>query len=285
MLTPELSIKTYQANLSWQQLKSLADDGVIIANHGFEHNSIIRVDNNLSQAQWLTKETKLILNAESIIEEKIGQGWRYYAYPYGEFSPEIQNWLKANKFTGFSQQSGAVGLYSDLTSVPRFPASMPYDELDSLRDKLNALPFHLQLKGKDADTVFKYKDVTSITFNIETSDFYKSDLSCYISGLGKQKIQWHSDSMFSIDFSGDLPVGRVRCNCTAPSLSKPGRYYWYSKPWFILNDTGGLVSLVRKLISRASYNYLHLYRLFLGLKINIGRLFFDSHSTIYHYQY
>ena len=69
---------------------------MIIANHGFEHNSIIRVDNNLSQAQWLTKETKLILNAESIIEEKIGQGWRYYAYPYGEFSPEIQNWLKAN---------------------------------------------------------------------------------------------------------------------------------------------------------------------------------------------
>jgi len=31
-----------------------------------------------------------------------------------------------------------------------------------------------------------------------------------------------------------LPIGRVRSNCTAPSISQPGRYYWYSKPWFIL---------------------------------------------------
>lgn len=237
-VNPGIINQNLPANLSWQQLKSLADDGVIVANHGFEHNSIIRVENNLTQAQWLAKETNLILKAESIIQEKIGQSWRYYAYPYGEYSPRIQNWVKANKFTGFSQQSGAVGLYSDLTSVPRFPASMPYDELDSLRDKLNALPFHLQLKGKNADTVFKHKKTTSITFNIETNDFYKSNLSCYISGLGKQEIQWQSDSEFSIDFSGDLPVGRVRCNCTAPSINKPGRYYWYSKPWFILNETG-----------------------------------------------
>jgi hypothetical protein len=56
--------------------------------------------------------------------------------------------------------------------------------------------------------------------------------------LGKQKIAWQGDNRFTINFSGDLPVGRVRCNCTAASISKPGRYYWYSKPWFILKEGG-----------------------------------------------
>jgi peptidoglycan/xylan/chitin deacetylase (PgdA/CDA1 family) len=224
--------------LSWTQLKALGDEGVIIANHGFEHNSLTRITDNLSQQQWLEQQTTLLLDAESIIKEKTGQSWHYFAYPYGEYSPEIQHWVKENNFVGFSQQSGAVGLSTDLTSVPRFPASMPYDKISGLRDKLNSLPFNIELFAEQADTIFNFKQPKSITFNIETNDFYKSALHCYISGLGKQKITWQGDSSFTINFSGDLPIGRVRCNCTAASISKPGRYYWYSKPWFILKEDG-----------------------------------------------
>ena len=115
---------------------------------------------------------------------------------------------------------------------------MPYDKISSLRDKLNSLPFNIQLQGDQAETIFEYKQAKNITFSIETDDFYKSQLNCYISGLGKQKIQWQGDNSFTIHFSGDLPTGRVRCNCTAASISQPGHYYWYSKPWFILKKGG-----------------------------------------------
>jgi len=224
--------------LSWAQLKTLANDNVIIANHGFEHDSMTRVTDGLTQEQWLTKQTDLLLKAEDIIKDKTGQSWHFYAYPYGEYNPAIQSWAKENNFVAFSQQSGAVGLHTDLTSVPRFPASMPYDKISGLRDKLNSLPFNLQLQGENAETIFEYQQTSSVTFSIEADDFYKSGLNCYISGLGKQKIQWQGDSSFTINFSGDLPIGRVRCNCTAASISKPGRYYWYSKPWFILKEGG-----------------------------------------------
>jgi peptidoglycan/xylan/chitin deacetylase (PgdA/CDA1 family) len=224
--------------LSWEQLKSLADEGIIIANHGFEHDSMTRITDDLTQKQWLAKQTELLLKAENIIKEKVGQSWRYFAYPYGEYSPAIQNWIKENDFIAFSQQSGAAGLQTDLTSVPRFPASMPYDKISGLRDKLNSLPFKIQLQGEQAQTIFVHKQAASITFNIETDDFYKSGLNCYISGLGKQKIHWQGDDSFTINFSGYLPIGRVRCNCTAASISKPGQYYWYSKPWFILKEDG-----------------------------------------------
>ncbi len=224
--------------LSWPQLKAMADEGVIIANHGFEHDSMTRITEGLTPEQWLTKQTTLLLNAENIIKEKTGQSWRYFAYPYGEYDPVIQAWVKANNFTAFSQQSGAVGLHTNLTSVPRFPASMPYDKISGLRDKLNSLPFNIQLQDEQAETIFEYQQAKSITFTIETDDFYKSQLNCYISGLGKQKIDWQDDNSFTINFSGDLPTGRVRCNCTAASISQPGHYYWYSKPWFILKAGG-----------------------------------------------
>ncbi|WP_057829994.1 polysaccharide deacetylase family protein [Colwellia sp. TT2012] len=224
--------------LSWIQLKSLSDEGVIIANHGYEHDSMLRLTEGVTQAQWLSQQTKLLLKAETIIEENTGQSWRYFAYPYGEYDVAVQAWAKANDFVAFSQQSGAIDLSTDLTSVPRFPASKPYDKLSGLRDKLNSLAFNISLTGEQAETIFKYKEAKSITFSIDSEDFYKSALNCYISGLGKQKITWHDDNNFTINFTQDLPVGRVRANCTAASISKPGRYYWYSKPWFILKADG-----------------------------------------------
>ena len=47
--------------------------------------------------------------AEKIIKEKTNQSWRYFAYPYGEYDPAVQQWALDNNFVAFSQQSGAVG--------------------------------------------------------------------------------------------------------------------------------------------------------------------------------
>lgn len=224
--------------LSWQQLKILAKEGVIIANHGLEHDSLLRIPKGMSQLQWHNKQTSLLLEAEAVIKQKTGQSWRYFAYPYGEYDVAVQKWVKANDFVAFSQQSGAVSLATDLTSIPRFPASKPYDKISGLRDKLNSLAFTIKLEGEHAKTTFISEQVKDVTFTVEASDFYKSSLNCYVSGLGKQKITWQGDQRFTLNFSQDLPIGRVRANCTAASIDNPGRYYWYSKPWFILNADG-----------------------------------------------
>lgn len=225
-------------NLNWPQLKAMADEGVIIANHGFEHDSLARTPKGLTEQAWLAINTESLLKAEQIIEEKTGQSWRYFAYPYGEYTPAIQQWVADNHFIAFSQQSGALGLSTDLTAVPRFPASMPYDKLSSLRDKLNSLAFGINLNGAAQQTLFTYGQAKDIAFDIVVDDFYKSQLNCYISGLGRQKIHWQGEESFTIAFNKPLPSGRVRCNCTAPSISEPGRYYWYSKPWFVLEEDG-----------------------------------------------
>ena len=235
---PEIIQRKSARYLSWSQLKALADEGVIIANHGFTHDSIARIPEKLIEADWLEIQTSRLLKSEALIKEHTGQSWHYFAYPYGEYTPAIQHWIKQNGFVAFTQQSGAVGLSTDLTLIPRFPVSKPYDKIASLRDKLNSLPLNIELYDENAETIFKSEQLSSITFNIEITDFNPSQLNCYISGLGRQKIHWQEETSFTINFSASLPIGRVRCNCTAPSLSDPSRYYWYSKPWFVLKKSG-----------------------------------------------
>ena len=239
------SIVTRGSNnyLSWQQLKAMADDGVIVANHGMTHDSLARVPQGISEQEWFAKNTTSLLKAEQIIKEKTGYSWRYFAYPYGEYTPKIQQWITNNNFVAFTQQSGAVGLNTDISTLPRFPASQPSDQLSSLRDKLNSLPFNITLSANNKETIFKKGQSTSVTFNVEVDDFNPAQLNCYISGLGHQKVVWQGDQSFTINYSAPLPTGRVRCNCTAPSISEPGRYYWFSKPWFILKESGEWFSL------------------------------------------
>ncbi len=224
--------------LSWQQLKSMADQGVIIANHGYNHHSLARIPSDLSEQQWFSQQSELLLKAEQMIEQQTGQSWRYFAYPYGEYTPAVEQWIQQQGFVAFSQQSGAVGLGTSLSSVPRFPASQPYDNFDSLRDKLRSLPLTITLDDTNAQTVHHVNTLPSATFNIIVDDFKPSKLNCYVTGLGRQAIEWQNEHSFTITFSKPLPIGRVRSNCTAPSISQPGRFYWYSKPWFILNEDG-----------------------------------------------
>lgn len=223
-------------HMDWDAIKELADEGVIIANHGMEHASVARIPAGLTKAQWLEQQSIELEQTEAIIKEKTGQSWQYFAYPYGEFTPEIQTWLSDHGYVGFSQQSGAAGIKSDLSALPRFPVSKPYDKLASLRDKLNSLPLAISLTEPHNQTIYTKGQLKSAIFNVEVEDFAQRQLNCYVSGLGRQKIQWLNDKQFKIEFSKDLPTGRVRCNCTAPSLTQGGRFYWYSKPWFVLNS-------------------------------------------------
>ncbi len=233
-VNPDIINKQGQAYLSWRQLNQLASEGVIIANHGWSHTSIARKPAEQTEASWLAEYGQLLLQAEQKIAEHTGKSWRYFAYPYGEYTKKAQQWLTKHNFTAFTQQSGAVGKNTDLNAIPRFPVSQPYDQLSGLGDKLNALPLAIKVSDPAEKNIYVFQASKTISFTLTNNDFQQSQLNCYISGLGRQSIQWHNNYNFSITYSGDLPVGRVRCNCTAPSIKYPGRYYWYSKPWFIL---------------------------------------------------
>ncbi|MEW6999091.1 polysaccharide deacetylase family protein [Colwelliaceae bacterium BS250] len=229
--------------LDWQQIKQMSDEGVLIANHGLVHDSLIKAPQGHDAKQWLSTKLEELQQAEQMIKDKTGQNWQYFALPYGEYTVDAQVQLEKMGYAVFTQQSGPVGLSTDLTAIPRFPASMPYDQLGPLKDKLNSLAFNISVKSQRSATIVANGALPDTKVEIEVKDFYSSMLACFISSSGKAEIVWQDNKQsFTMNMSGPLKTGRNRSNCTAPSISHAGRYYWLSKPWFVPKPDGSWYS-------------------------------------------
>ncbi|MEZ9593464.1 polysaccharide deacetylase family protein [Shewanella sp. 10N.261.52.F9] len=223
-------LKGYGEMMSWQQLITLSNEGAEIANHSWNHEHLIRKEGNETEAQWIARIENNILRTEAEIARATGQNLKMLAYPYGEYNQQVEDMLSKHGFVAFGQQSGAAGPYSPLTALPRFPVAGVYADLNSLKVKLHSLNMPVIAQTNSDPQLVQGQWRPEIKVTLDMSDINKSQVMCFIQGQGAKKPNWISDNQFSIQAELDLPAGRSRYNCTAPSKSK-GSYYWFSQPW------------------------------------------------------
>lgn len=214
--------------LSWQQIKQMSKDGVLVANHAMWHEHMARPEPGESKADWLKRLRQSILDAERRIKEETGQHHQWLAYPYGEFSAELEQLVQELGFIGIGQQSGAIGPLTKLTRIPRYPAAGQYADLKDLGQKLRTLAFPIT-DYLSADQVISANPPT-LRLQLNIKDFRKQQLRCFAGSEVLEPV-WLNDNTFEVKASKPLNRGRSRYNCTAPSLSKKGYFYWYSQPW------------------------------------------------------
>lgn len=214
--------------MSWQQIKQMSDDGVLVANHAMWHEHMARPEKGESEADWLKRMRQTILDAERRIKEETGQSHQWLAYPYGEFSAKLEQLVQELGFIGIGQQSGAIGPLTKLTRIPRYPAAGQYADLKDLAQKLRTLAFPIT-DYLAADQVISANPPT-LRLQLDITDFRKQQLRCF-AGAEVLEPVWLNDNTFEVKASKALNRGRSRYNCTAPSLSKKGYFYWYSQPW------------------------------------------------------
>ena len=231
-VNPELIDEGKSYVMTWQQLKELSKKGALISNHTQIHNYLHRKQPGETEEVWLARTKEDILSAQQRIKEEIGHDYKYLAYPYGEFNNSLQQLVKSLGFVGIGQHSGAVGIHSDFTRLPRFPASGFYSKLDTLATKLDSQAFTIkQLSYSDSVTD---ENPPSLSIQFDMQDFHKSQFACYVSGIGQADLTWLSKDTVKITSPEKLKKGRSRFNCTAPSIAKKGSYYWFSQPWVII---------------------------------------------------
>ncbi|HEX5792726.1 MAG TPA: polysaccharide deacetylase family protein [Rheinheimera sp.] len=214
--------------LSWPQVKQMADDGVLVANHAMWHEHMAQPEPGESQAAWRQRMQQSILAAEDKIEQVTGQRHQWLAYPYGEYSAELEQLVLELGFIGIGQQSGAIGNNTILSRIPRYPAAGRYAEINELGQKLRTLPF--AITDYHGVNPVVGTNPPALTLSLKVADFRAAQLQCF-AGTEVIKPVWLNDTTFSVTASQPLGKGRARYNCTAPSLSKAGYYYWYSQPW------------------------------------------------------
>ncbi len=233
-INPKYSDKGYSRHMTWQQLNQIAKEKATLANHTMSHDYMVRTPSNLTPKRWRQQILDDIELAETRLKEKTGQNHKMLAYPYGEFNLPLARELRKRGYIGFGQHSGAVGHYTNLARIPRFPASGIYANLDKLKLKMESLPFAITAL-ENADMVIE-QNPPALTVTVKVEDFLAKNVQCFI-GPASASVTWPSANQFIVTAPHALAKGRSRYNCTAPSISKPGRFYWFSQPWLnLLND-------------------------------------------------
>ncbi|WP_158772004.1 polysaccharide deacetylase family protein [Paraglaciecola sp. L1A13] len=232
-INPDL-VNKVDYHLSWDDMRNMAKQGASFANHNLRHEHMLNRLPDESDTAWLARRIADIQQAEALLEENLDVKDKFFAYPYGEFSPALQARLTELGYVGFAQSSGAIASYSDFSALSRFPAAGIYANLDRLKVKMASLA--MPVTNVSPTTPLVDPDPFVFQFSVQSDDINNSQLACYFQG-NSQAITREGERI-SIAFTQQLPLGRSRVNCTAPSKRQPSRYYWYSKPWFVPTTDG-----------------------------------------------
>jgi biofilm PGA synthesis lipoprotein PgaB len=228
--------------MSWDQLREIRAGGATIANHGVSHPYLLERRAGQDEAAWRAWVRTEIMDAEKRIAEETGETVKLFAYPYGEYNKAILEIADDLGYTGFGQQSGPLGRFSDLRVLPRFPFGGSYGDRQDFATKVNSLPMPLaavpesiRLEAADgeplADIVLAGPAVRPVLVLRFEKGFDAGRVNCFVSGQGQVPVRVDENRIF-VQPPDPLPAGRARYNCTAAS-GQGGRFYWYSQPWII----------------------------------------------------
>lgn len=118
--TSWVGVNTGRTHLSWQQLKTMADDPLVtIASHTKTHPALTKLSD-----QKLTQE---IVESKKILESKLERPVHYFTYPYGNYDSRVkQAVVKANYLAAIAFEAPTEGFANqseDLFSLARFEKS------------------------------------------------------------------------------------------------------------------------------------------------------------------
>lgn len=213
--------------LSWAQLKEMQASGATIGNHTYDHTHLIRYHPGESTSAWRKRITGEIQRAAQMIHNHLGVSPDLFAYPYGEYDADVIAIIKQLNYTGFGQQSGAIGPNSLFAVLPRFPMGGQYSKMDSFESKVETLP--LPVKPVATEPIVGNQLRPVLTLNFTSRNLRLDQLVCY-GPDGITALKPTSPTSFEAQSKGPVPVGRSRYNCTMP-VENSSRFYWFSQMW------------------------------------------------------
>lgn len=222
------------AFMSWAQMREMQLDGAAFANHSASHDYLIRRRAGENEAAWRTRVRADIERGQQRLTDELGKPPMLFAYPYGEYDEPLAELVRALGYTAFGQHSGAIGPLSDTRALPRFAMAEAYAGLADFRTRAASLALPV-VAVEPWDPVVEGAAAPLMRTTVAVGDARLSALSCFDQQGETIEVDWvdqgRETAVFTARARRDLPPGRSRYNCTAPSAAEPRRYYWFSHPW------------------------------------------------------
>ncbi len=232
-VTTQYIAEGYTHYMSWSQLREIQRFGGEVGNHSMTHRHLVRHRSDETKAQWRERITREVDQAQYILQQNGVHPARALAYPYGEYSSELSELIRELGYFALGQQSGAVSVSSNFQALPRFPMATGFDDMENFAIKVSAKNLPVTVFSPDDGIVSKDTKIPVLIMRLEDGDYKKPDLRCYTSGQGRIRVDWidPENSVVSVRANEAVNPGRIKYNCTAPSKTEAGVFYWLSFLW------------------------------------------------------
>ena len=216
--------------LSWEELRRLAAEGVEIGNHSAAHGYLLERRAGESRPLWQQRVKEEIRRAQEELTTRLGVTPRLFAYPYGEFSVELQEIVSGLGFlAAFGQQSGAIVRGQDLFTLPRFPAGGSYAARGEFRERLRFRALPLQVLAPADTLVTSNPPLWRIALGNGQID--PRTLRCYVPGQPPAPVVSVDAAAGIYEIKAVAPLTGRRSKYTLTGADRQGNWYWYSQLW------------------------------------------------------
>lgn len=216
-------------NLSWDELKELQKKGFEIGNHSHSHAHFLNEEGDERERRFQED----LEESEAQFKENMGMEPEVYAYPYGEYSSELEEILEEEGYdAGVAQNSGVIHSGSDRYSLPRFPMTSHYGKIEKFKEKARMHPLRVS-KVSPKGPIVKGAKAPELMLELENDGLNPDAFQCFVDGSDacEMKIEKEGERIqLKAQSSKEITDRRTLYTITAPS--KDGeQWHWYSHLW------------------------------------------------------
>jgi peptidoglycan/xylan/chitin deacetylase (PgdA/CDA1 family) len=115
-------------SLSWEELRELKAQGFEVEAHSKTHSNLAVPPPNERPADRSARLDSEIVATKQLMEKRVGEKVRYFAYPYGGFDPEVVAKIKSAGYeAAFGAKKGSNPFFIDRYRLKRYSVFMEKD--------------------------------------------------------------------------------------------------------------------------------------------------------------
>jgi peptidoglycan/xylan/chitin deacetylase (PgdA/CDA1 family) len=215
--------------LSVQQILQLREEGIEIGNHSHSHAHFV----NLGPEARVDSFRNDIQISQKNFKEKLGFQPELFAFPYGEFTPGMQEILKEFGFKGATaQKSGVIASFSDRFALPRFPMAGPFVKIESFKQKAQMKALSVKPVNAESPLIANENPPQLKLKLIQPEQINMNQIQFFADGKKQNNIEIdRENNIITIQAGFPLKPRRTLYTVTAPSKTSPVRWHWYSFLW------------------------------------------------------
>lgn len=214
--------------MNWREISEVSQGGIEIGNHSHAHPYFL----NSFKKQGFLED---LVESHKSFEKGMGQIPKTYAYPYGEWNKEMVSILDSmNYSSAAAQNSGVIYEKTHQFSLPRFPMSNDYADMETFKEKLSVNA--LEVIGVKT---FQQGSMGTLTTPTIVLNFYEKDLNLkylqvFIQGSEVNKsVTVGKDDLVTLTISPKSSLSKRRTLFTITVPNRQGNWAWYSYSWVI----------------------------------------------------